>query len=518
MSDENKDQTVGAETPLAESTAATAEAQAPETGKHEPVHIELEDLTAEGKAKTEEALGRKIADIAYTLTSQETRPGSIAALHFEVARDVFQSEQGRLLNDLRKEVVLPGFRKGKAPIKLLQIRMGEDANRDTVRALVTNALRQEVAKQPALKFIARPQINLYTIPEAPGAPVSFEVEGETEPKVEANLYKGLSVEVEVQPVTDEAVGTRLDALRRQNAVIEPAGEGATINPGDTIAVDIEVANEAGERIESHSRQSQLLHNFQTELPEPVAAQLVGKKVGETVTAGVESQATNRRGEPVTHTDTYTVTVREIKLSKLPELDDEFAKDLGDCATLEDLRAKTRKELEEAEALRQRNEALAKLYHQLVEKNPVDTPRSLLSEQAYRLIMEDQYQLSRMGLKLEQVIQDPNKYMADQRRNAEDMVKIQLLLDQIAKTENLQVSDEDVEQEIAEVAEKSGRKPLAVRARLEAQKQLDQFRQEVGRRKLADFLLANNTIDKVAAKPAPAPEAPEATDEEGVTNV
>jgi trigger factor len=470
--------------------------------KMEPIMIELDDLTEEGKKKAEEALKRSIADLPYTLTLQENRPASVLAFKVEIAHDVFEAEQARLLNDLRKEAVLPGFRKGKVPVKLLQRRLGEDAVRDTVRVMGTNVLRQETLKQ-GLKFLTRPQIIAYAVTETA---VSFEIEGETEPKVEVKEYKGLSVEVGVKKIEDAQIDERLEALRGQNAVMESAGEDATVAEGDNIAVDIEVFNDKGERMDNYSHQDQILYNYKQNLPEPVAAQIEGKKTGETVEADVEHKTTNRRGEEVAHCDHYKVTIKEIKRSKLPALDDEFAKDLGEYETLDALRAKVRKDLEEDEERRQRQDALTKLYRQLIEKNPIDAPKSLTSQQTYRLIADDQHQLSRYGLKLEQVIQDPNKYLADQQANALEMVKIQLLLSEIGKIENLDISDADVDQAIEAEAEKTGRKALAVRARLEATKQLDAFRQQVSQKKLSDYLLANNTVTTVPWQEPAAPAA------------
>jgi len=496
MSEETKDQDAADQdaAPQDAAGAETATAVAEEEDKSKRIQIELEDLTEEGKKKAEEATHRTIEDIGYTLVSREDQPGSVLALKFEVAREAYEAEQTRLFKDLQKEATLPGFRKGKAPIKLLQIRMGEEALRDTVRQVATNVLRQETLKQ-GFKFIIRPEVKSHAIPED-GGPVAIEIDGEVEPKIELKQYQGLKVEVEVRPVTDAMVEQRLEALRKENAVVENAPEGAQVNPGDAIVVDLEVRNSLGELMENLSKTGQLLYDFKSQLPEPLTGGIVGKKAGETVQADIEHKATNRRGEEVVHTDHYTLTVREIKMNKLPALDDEFAKDLGEYATLEDLKVKTRQTLEEAETERQRGEALHKLYHELLEHNPIDTPRSLLAHQTYRQIMEDQHQLSRMGLRLEQVVHDTEKYLADQRSGADERVKVQLLLNEIGKAEKLQINDEDVEKEIEAVAEKTGRKPLAVRARLEAQKQLDQFRDNLAARKLSDFLLSKNTVEHV----------------------
>ncbi|MCL5269510.1 MAG: trigger factor, partial [bacterium] len=470
--------------------------------------IELDDLTPEGKKAAEDRLHRSIEDLPYTLLVQEARAGSVIALNVEVARVVYDAEQSRMLEDLRKEVVLPGYRKGKAPLKLLQIRLGEEAKRDTVRSIATNALRQENVKQ-SFKFVTRPQVIDFTLPDD-GGPLRLEAELEIEPTVEVKHYKGFTVEVESRPVTDEMVNARIENLRRQNAILETADEGAMVNPGDTIVATIEVTNEQGERLEHLCHEKQTIHAFARELPGPVADQIIGRKAGERVVATVENKTTNRRGEEVVHKDLYTVAIDEIKIQKLPALDDEFAKDLGEYETLEALRDGIRNEMVKEQEERERSQALDRIYAQLIKSNPVEAPRSMLARQQYDLIMEDSYQLARMGLKLENVVQDTSEYLRSQQVSAGEQVKLRLLLDAIATQEKLEVTDEDVDKEIEAVAERSGRKPLAVRARLEAQNQLDACRRNLAARKQGDFLLAQSTVVKVAPKPpetkASAPEA------------
>ena len=499
MSEETKDQEVAGEASAVAESAAPAAAEP----RQEPISIELEDLTEEGRKKLEEALHRPIEEIPATLLKKDKHPGSILHLTYQVSRTDYDAEQARLLRDLQKEAVLPGYRKGKVPLKLLQIRLGEDTKRDTIRSVATNVLRQENIKE-SLKLTVKPSIVEYAVPENVEEPVSFEVEAEVEPTVEVSQYKGLSVEVEIHPVTDEAVAQRLEAMRRENAVVENAPEGAEVLAEDTLTLDSEVFGEQGQKMENMSKTGWSVYNITEQLPAAVAELILGKKVEETVEARVENKTTNRRGHEVVHEDTWKVTVKEIKRSRLPELDDEFAKDLGDYATLEDLKTKIRADLAEAETQREQNEAVGHIYHKLIELNPLDVPHSLVSAQAYQLIMRDRDQLARYGMRLEHVIHDPTQYMVEQENNAGEMVKIGLLLDEIAKKEELTVSDEDVDKEIEKLAEQQGRKPLAVRARLEASRQLEPFREQVKRQKLNDFLIANNTVEKVEAKPQPEP--------------
>ena len=507
MSEEKKDETVDeAATPenTDEAAVATDEAQPSEAEAKkgpEPIQIDLDDLGAEGLQRAEESRGRKIPNLDYKVAEEKNLEGSILSLRFEVPREEYAKEQLDLLGDMRKEITLPGFRKGKAPLKLIKLRMGEEGARETVASIGTNVLRQEALKR-ALKLLSKPQIVAWDVDDAGDGPIGLEIECDLEPTVELKEYKGLTVEVEVHPVTDEMVDKRIQQLREQNATVESAGEGAQVNPGDQIVVDIEVTNEQGEQIGHLCKQNLLVADFQQgqELPKEIADQLVGKKVGESVNATIEATTQTRKGKEVTHTDRHEVTVRDIKIRQLPDLDDDFAKDLGEHETLAQLNDAMRKELDDAEEARQRNEAIGKLVHEIARLNPVDSPRAMIAQQQYNQIMEDSYQLSRMGLQLDSVIQDMGQYLGQQKEQAENTVKHSLLMKEISTVETLEVTDEDVDKAIEEVAQRTSRKALAVRARLEAQKQLDQFRQEVGQRKIGDFLIENNTIEKVPAKP------------------
>lgn len=469
----------------------------------EPIQIELEELDAKAKAEAEKKRGGKYADVAYTLLTQEPRPGSVVALSVEIAKDDFLTEQAYLLKELSKDVTLPGFRKGKAPIKLLQIRLGEDAGRDTIRSLAVNVLRQEQAKQE-FKHVAKPQIVEYDVDGE--AKVSFVAEVEVQPSVEAKTYKGLSVEVEQAAITEQDVDARLEEQRQRGAMIEKVGEDGKVEEGDTLVVDILVTNGRGERLGHLSRDGRTINNIAQELPESLASGVIGKAVGESVEAKIEQSATNRKGEEIKHEDSWSVTVKEIRRRRVPELNDDFAKDLGDYETLADLRTKVREDLEKGAKERQRNASLGALFSKLIEANAVDAPRSLVARQQYDLVMQDTRELERFGMRLEHVIQDPEQYMNAQRKAADEMIRVALLTDAIAKAEKLEVTDADVDAEIEKLANETGRKALAVRARIEAQKQLDQFRLQVARTKLGDFLLENNTVTLVEPKPAESAEA------------
>jgi trigger factor len=484
-----------------EGTTAVADAPQGEAHEHshgpKPITLERDALTADAKARAEEQSGKPVEDLPYALKGEESLPHSVISLKIEVPAETLTAELNRYYDGLRKEVALPGFRKGKAPLKLLRIRLGKEGDQEAMQEVAVNVVRQEVVKRE-LNLVGDAQIVSWKLED--GQPLEIEVHVEVQPEVKLQMYKGIEVEVERAEFKPELVDQELDRLRTQQARQESAPKGHKVAAGDTLVVDIAVTGQGGKELAHMGRQNLVIRDFRHELPSELADQLEGKKVGDTVSADIETERKNRRGEAIKHTDTYTVTVSDIKVQKLPELDDEFAKDLGEHDSLAELRADIEKRVRERVEQANRESSLRRLMAALVEHNPVDAPRSLIGQAQYRGMMNDSMQLARMGLRLEDVVQDSEAYFAHQHAEAELLIKQGLIRAELAKAEKLEVSEEDLEKEIARLAEEQGRKPLAVRAKLEADKKLDGLREEILSKRITEFLLENNSVKLVEPKP------------------
>ncbi|MCH8333773.1 trigger factor, partial [Candidatus Sumerlaeota bacterium] len=478
----------------------------------EPINVAANLLTDEAKKEQEEESGKPIPDVPYSIVSEETLPQSTLGLKFSVPAESFQKELNRFYENLRKEVMLPGFRKGRAPLKLIRIRMGEDGDRDTMTEAATNVLRQEVLKRE-LKLVADPKIARWRIED--GEPLEFDVEFEVEPTVELESYKGLEVSVATQEVTDATVEGELERLRHNYGTQESAPKGTKISEETSIVIDLKVVGESGSELKHLGRTNWLVGNYRNDLPGELADAISGKNIGSVVEAMIPGKRTNRRGEEIQFNDKYVATIQEIKVAKLPELDDEFAKDLGEFDTLAELRDSIRESLDKREEERQRRESIARLLASLVEKNPLDPPRSMISRLQFQSVMEDSQSLHQMGLSLGDVVQDQNAYLSSRRDQAAFLCKQALLCTELARIEKLEVVDEDVEKAISDIAEREGRKALAVRARLEADKKLDTLRDELLQAKVNDFLLEHNTVKFEPAEPEEKKEE-EAAEEEKKT--
>jgi trigger factor len=222
-------------------------------------------------------------------------------------------------------------------------------------------------------------------------------------------------------------------------------------------------------------------------------QLLGLEAGATKTFSIQYPADYAITELANTEVSYTVTIKAIKRRVLPELDDEFAKDLGDFETLEGLRGRVREDLEHEAKHAAERELRAELMTQLAARVPFELPQSLVERELDRRIEEFARRLEDQGINPNEAGIDWRVFRESQRDVAREAVAAALVMDEVARREELGATDEEVEGEVARFAERSGRTPAAVRAELEKQRGLSRVRAGLRREKTIDFLLARATI-------------------------
>lgn len=458
---------------------------------------------AEVQAPVEEAEVQADDDkeppVAYDLKEVKDEAGSVKRYCVEIDAENMATKMADILKNLRKSVVVDGFRRGRAPIMLLKSRFGKDAEKEALHDLAMNVADQVVEKDE-LAFIGEPSLNEGTANE--GEPVKLEIDIEVQPKIE-NLtgHTGGTYTVEVQEVTDEMIDGQIAQIQEGNATYEEVDR--PFAKGDGANLDTVVVDKDGVKMDSLCQEDIFMRDPSQNLMPEVFAGLEGKKAGETFSVDV-ARATSQDE----HTDTYTVTVRTVKEKVLPELDDEFAKDLGDFETLDALRKRISDDMNKQADERKRQGAIEQMIDRMISENEFSAPKTIVANQQYEAMMREAQQMKQYGLSLEALGMDPNEYAERSRAGAERLVKAHLLLGTVGLQENLEVTDADVDAEIERRAEEEGRKPLAIRARLEAEKKLDSLRTDLVVTKVEDFLMANNTVEVVAPKP-PEEAAPEA---------
>lgn len=489
----------------------------PEPAPGSPVEATLE-ATPEAQAETEpkatpQAPAEDAAPIAYTVKEKQPQPGAVLRYVLEVPAEALEAKTAEMMVSLRKTVVVDGFRRGHAPARLLKSRFGKDAEKDAIGEIASQVTEQ-IVKDDSLDMLGEP--SLHDSQTGEGKPLTLEIDIEVHPTLDVQGYTGNSYEVEVAAFADKQIDDQVESIRQASATYETYEDKTRpYAEGDGVTLDLEVTDAAGKRIANLSRENVFLRTPARNLPAEVAQALIGKKPDEVFTAVSERTVKNRKGEDIVHRDTYQVTVKEVKERRVPALDDEFAKDVSEeFASLADLRKRVSDDLTRQAEQHRREQAVEKVLGHLVETNLFEAPKTLVSAQEYQSIMRDSKQMQDMGMSLEAFGMSTETYLQTAHANAERSVKVGVLLEAIAKKENLEVTDADVDAEIATMAEAQGRKPLAIRARLEAEKRLDGLKENLRMRKVETFLTEKNTITVVEPKPAaePAPaSAPESAE-------
>jgi len=289
-------------------------------------------------------------------------------------------------------------------------------------------------------------------------------------------------------IDEEAVNGALQRLRDRAARFEPA-EGRGVDHGDTVTVDLERRDASGTP-DTHNGVSIELGAKAN--PPGFDEQLLGLEVGATKEFSIHYPQDYPVGELASTDVSYTVTVKGIKRRVLPELDDEFAKDLGEFDTLDALKARVREDLEHEAKHAADRDVRAELMKQLATRVPFDVPPSLVEHEIDRRLEDFARRLIDQNVDPRQAGIDWNAFRESQRDAAREAVAAALALDEVTRREKLEVSEEEVEREVEKYAERTGRTPAAVRAALEKEGGLSRVYAGLRREKSIDFVMARAT--------------------------
>ncbi|MBU5265746.1 trigger factor [Virgibacillus proomii] len=417
----------------------------------------------------------------------EKQEGNEGVLTFEVSAEEFNKALDKAFKKVVKDVQIPGFRKGKIPRGLFEKRFGVEAlYQDAVDFALPTAYMQAV-EEADIEPIDQPEIDIDQIEK--GKPLIFTAKVMVKPEVKLGEYKGLEVEDEEVEVTDEDVMHDLEHQRERHAelVIKEEGE---IEEGDTAVIDFEgfIDGEPfeGGKAENHSLEigsGQFIPGFED--------QLIGKKSGEELEINVTFPEDYHAKEFASKDATFKVKIHEVKSKELPELDDEFAKDVDDeVETLEELKNKTKEQLLEQRKQNAENKKQETLIEKASENAEVDIPEVMIENELDQMVQEFEQRLQMQGMTLEMYSQfsgqDKDELKEQMREDAEKRVKTSLTLDAIVEAEGLEASDEDVEKELDKMAEMYGTDKEQIRKMLGAN--TDAIKKDLKKRKAIDFLV------------------------------
>jgi len=413
-------------------------------------------------------------------------------LDLEIPADEVTKKLESVAKEFARVARVPGFRPGKAPVSLIRRRFAEDIKGEVVQSLVPERVEKAVTEQK-LTPVSQPQVEKLDFTE--GQPLKFRAVFEVLPEFELANYKDLELEMPTMDVTDEDVTKTLEEMRERAAAFAPV-EGRPAENGDHVQLKIMGAPEGGG--DPIQADSVLCHIGAEETMEPFNENLRGANIGDHKNFDVTYPTDYPDAKLVGKTYHYGVEVLGIKNKKLPELNDEFAKDVSDAATLDELKTKVRENLEHQRDHKHKELLREKVIAALIKLHDFPVPESLVQHQ--------------MDVRLERVVRslaaqgvDPRAVNVDwvtlrrrQQERASDDVKAELIVDRIASAENIDVTDEEVNHELEHAASHSGESAAAIHARLTKQGTLDRMKAKLRSDKTLDWLAQNSRIRTVPA--------------------
>ena len=404
-------------------------------------------------------------------------------IQVEIPVEDVNRQTDSLIQKYQKVARIPGFRRGHVPASIIRQRFSEEIKTDMVEALIPRFFKQE-AERLSLHPVSQPRVTDLHLHE--GEPLRFKAAFEVLPEIKLEGYKELRAEKPEIAVSEADVEQSLADLRERHASFNPV-EGRALADGDFAQVSLDGNPKAGEGQPVHMDEVLVEIAGGNTMPE-FTEHLRGTSAGDERTFDVSYPEDTHDRRLAGKTFSYAVKVQGIKQKSLPELNDEFAKQLGEFQTVDDLRKTIREQIESERKHQAEHDAKDKLVGELIQRNDFEVPDSLIEQQIDIRLERGLRALAAQGLTAEQMKKmDLQRLRAGQREQAIHDVKAALLLERVAEEENVQVSDEELNQELEALAKQSKQTSEAVRARLTRDGGLDRIRTRIRNEKTLEFL-------------------------------
>lgn len=418
-------------------------------------------------------------------TETISKDGVKREISVEIPAEEVARETEALVQKYQKVARLPGFRAGHVPPSIIRQRFKEDLKSDVVESLVPRYFRKEAEKQ-GLVPVSQPRVTDLHIHD--GEPLRFKASFEIMPEIKVEGYKELRAEHPEIAVKDEEVEEALASIREQHATYTSV-EGRPLQDGDFAQASMDGRpKEVDDKTQPvHMDEILIEIGGKNTVPE-FTEHLRGANAGEKREFEVKYPEDSADKRLAGKTLVYTVDVQAIKQKNLPELNDAFAKELGEFTSLEQVRKQIRENMEAERKHNAEREAKDKLVNELVKRNDFEVPESLVDRQIDVRLERGLRALAAQGMKMEDMKKmDLPRLRAGQRDQAMQDVKSSLLLDRIAELEKIDVGEDELNHEIEALAQQTKQTPEAVRSRLTQDGGLDRIRNRIRSEKTLEFL-------------------------------
>jgi len=369
-------------------------------------------------------------------------PNAKISLAIKVDKKGVNEAREQIIQDFTRKLKIPGFRKGKVPRNIILARFSQEIKNETINTLVSKSL-QEVISSDSYNPISKP-----TITELgdlnPDMEFSFKAEFDIMPEIELGEYKGIESEKFVYQIDDETVDNEIEKLRERFATLVSVEK--TAAPGDYILVDYEVLGDDGSSKSKKVDQTLYLDDAKDQ----IVKKLTGLKKDDIKEITLEKEYTDQ-GKQKTFQTKLLVKVKDVKQKKLPELNDEFARDISDTETMEELRSKIREELQQDAERMGEEKTKSELMNKITQNNDFELPQTLINEEIDRILADIAISYK---TNLQKIKEDERKYEEYKKQltpTAIHNLKQELLLTEVAKKEGIEITEEEIDQEIKNYA-------------------------------------------------------------------
>ncbi len=417
-------------------------------------------------------------------------------LEFTVEAKIFDEGIKKVFTKNAKYFNIPGFRKGKAPMNIVEKFYGDEIFYEDAFNEVVPEVYEKAIKEENLDVVSKPDIQVTQIGK--GKDLIFTAVVQTKPEVKLGKYKGIELEKPEYTVTDESIKHELDQMAERNARMVTVTDRAA-KKGDTVVIDFVgtvdgVAFEGG-RAENHELElgsGSFIPGFED--------QVVGMKAEDKKDVKVKFPEDYFSKELAGKAAVFAVTVHEIKNKELPKLDDEFAKDVSEFDSLKELKADIKAKQEKDNELRTKSELEEAAVKKVTDAAEVEIPSGMIEVELDNMVEDMNRRLSYQGVTFDQYLKMIGKSMADFRKESEESakssVKMRLVLEAVYKDAKLKVEDTEVDNKVKELAEAYGRKEDELKANEELMKNI---KNSIETEKAVNFLVENAKISKTAEK-------------------
>jgi trigger factor len=410
----------------------------------------------------------------------------------EIPEDQVTQEVESFYKDLGKKAKIKGFRPGKVPRDILERYFKDYIKAEVIQKLIQDTYPQALS-EANLQPVSPPVVDPGEFEN--GKPFQYSAVIEVKPDIKLEGYTGLKIEGKKEEVKDEEVGERLKALQNLHANLKTISEARPIQAGDYVIIDYEASMD-GKPLEGGKAIDFTVEVGSGQFIPALEEKLIGLKPEEEKEIEISFPEDYGYKKWAGKTISFHVKIKEIKEKILPPLDDEFAKDLGDYASFEELKAKLKGEIEKEKELGLERQLKDQVVDQLLEANPFEVPDSLVEEQAKAMISDTKLRLAAQGVVLKNLGVSEEKLQEDYKVMAQKQVRTFLILEKIAGQEGIAVTDDEADDRLREMSERMHQKFDVVKRYYEKNGLLPEVKDGIIRDKTLNFLLEKANINYI----------------------